>query len=73
MRGLSESFAYGATSTAIVTVAGVDDFLLKLITSVIIAVVAATVSHYVKHGLARRMWSKKAKELHARAKKPPPH
>lgn len=77
MKHVGESFAYGIGSTALVTVAGIQDFLTKLISSLIIAAFAAAVSHYVKHGLARRMWSKKAKELHERAKKfphePPPH
>jgi len=77
MRGISESVAYGAASTALVTVAGVQDFLIKLVSSLVIAAFAAAVSHYVKHGLARRMWSKKAKELHERQKRfphePPTH
>ena len=74
---LAESATLGAVSTAAVTIAGVQDFLTKLITSLVIAALSTVVAHYVKHGLARRMWSKKAKELHERAKKfphePPPH
>lgn len=73
---LVESAAVGAVSTAAVTIAGVEDFLTKLVASLVIAALSAAVAHYVKHGLARRMWSKKAKELHARAKKfphDPPH
>lgn len=66
---LAESVTYGVASTAAVTVAGVQDFLTKLITSLVIAALSTVVAHYVKHGLARRMWSKKAKELHERAAK----
>lgn len=72
---IAESATYGAVSTALVTVAGVQDFLSKLAASLVIAALSAVVAHYVKHGLARRMWSKKAKEMHERRfpHEPPPH
>ena len=77
MKHIGESITFGAASTAIATVAGIEDFLTKLVTSLVIAALAAVVSHYVKHGLARRTWSKKAKELHERQKRfphePPTH
>lgn len=66
MRHLAESAAYGIGSVTLVTVAGVQDFLVKLASSLVIATLSAVIAHYVRRALVRRDFTKKAQDYKRR-------
>lgn len=63
MKHMWESAAHGTIAVTLVSAAQVQDFLTKLLSSLIIAVASATIAHFAQRYWRRREWSKWSKRL----------